>query len=618
MGSVTILCQWCGASNPSEREVCQRCGLRLLVFSGEISEIGAIPREDEEMEQEGLLLDENVLERLSTSEDTLRRQTALVERLEQRVMELEQGIALLDAGMQALIELLDRRRVLRESEVLAAWERSAASDQERQELLDKLRQRRELIVSRARTAGSTAAAACARALQAAELALVAGQQERALELFGEALRRGPANPELALLAGEVAFERGDGHAAERYFRAALAWEPTNVQALIFLGTLLAEQGRVKEAVAALERAASLAPDSFLPHFSLGALRAAGGQFEQARRHLAEAARRDANPQVLFLLGLVELDAGRPKAASAALERAVALDGEFEDAVYYLGLSYLELGWTRRARDCFQRVLAMDPQRLQYQQALQFVESGGAAAAVPREVATLVEEASRAAQRGELEVALRRLGRARRVVDHPSVLASQALLAAAAGRHRLALEASHALLRQGVQGAPLVAAWTAVLETLRAARRFRWVERWGRQLFREGPGALERAIGAYELAQAELDRAGEVTRALEYAHAALELIPRELRHYPLATVGRIHLIRNEFSDAVDYLEQAAAASPAPAVLTQLGLALLGLGQAARAREVLKRARAGASRDLKTDMLTHLSRVGWLGGRGRRRG
>ncbi|MEP0773789.1 MAG: hypothetical protein HRF46_05455, partial [Acidobacteriota bacterium] len=134
----------------------------------------------------------------------------------------------------------------------------------------------------------------------------------------------------------------------------------------------------------------------------------------------------------------------------------------------------------------------------------------------------------------------------------------------------------------------------------------------------GPGALERAIAAYELAQAELDRAGDVARAEEFAHASLQLIPRELRHYPLATLGRIHLARNEFSDAVDYLEQAAALSPVPAVLTQLGLALLGMGEAARAREVLQRARQGSSRDLKTDMLSHLSRLGALRGRGRRKG
>lgn len=593
--------------------------MNLLVFSGATSVFDEAADVEGEFDQEGALLDENILERMSASEEMLRRQGAMIERLGRQVEGLEQSVALLDAGLQALIELLDRRRVLRESEVMAAWERSAATDQAREELIDKLKERRDLIVSRAREGGVAAATACARAVQTAELALVAGQPERALQLLGEALRKGPPNPELAMVLGEMAFERQDGQAAERYFRAALGWEPNNPQALIFLGTVLAERGQGEEAAAVLARAATLAPESFLPLFCLGALEAAAGRFNEARRHLVEAVRRDANSQVLFLLGVVELDAGRPSAACAALEKAVALDPEFEEAVYHLGLAYLERGWSRRARDCFQRVLALDPQRLQYQQAIQLVESEAKEVPdLPVEAAALIREASQAAERGDLDVALGRVGRARRLVDHPSVLASQALLAAVAGRHRLALEASHKLLRTDVRGAPLLAAWTAVLETLRAAGRFGLVEVWGKRWFREGTGPLERAIAAYELAQAELDRGGDVGQALEYAHASLQLIPRELRHYPLATLGRIHLVRKEFSDAVDYLEQAAAISPQPAVLTQLGLALLEAGEAERAREVLQRARQGSSRDLKTDMLTHLSRVGWLGGRGRRRG
>ncbi len=55
---------------------------------------------------------------------------------------------------------------------------------------------------------------------------------------------------------------------------------------------------------------------------------------------------------------------------------------------------------------------------------------------------------------------------------------------------------------------------------------------------------------------------------------------------LAALGRIHLAREEYSDAVDYLEQAAALSDAPSILALLGLALLGAGDGERAREVLQ--------------------------------
>ncbi len=598
-----------------------RCSSRLLVVSGTNGEFSEETLEEEEasVEREKAAFDEHLLERLSAGEEGLKRLQGILTHVEERVADLEQGLALLDSGVQALVELLDRRKVVRESEVMAAWERAASSEMAREELLVRLRQRREAIISRARTAGGGAAAACTRALHSAELALLAGQPVRATEILGETLRRFPRNPELGELLGELCFERGDSAAAEGYFRTALRWNPDDVESRIYLGTILADTERGAEALDHLRRAVSLAPENFLPHFSLGALHAAAGRAAEARTSLKAALEREELPQAYFLLGMVELDSGHAGAATAALERAVALDGDFEDAIYYLGLAYLERRWTRKALECFRRVQEMDPQRLQYQEAVRLVEGGGeAAGALPPEAEGLLREASRASEAGELERALHQLMRASRLTDHPSLLASLALLAAAAGRPRQALGAAHRLLRMEVRGAPFLAAWTALLETMRAAKRYRQVERWGGALYHEGSGPLERGLAAYELALTELERGGDSGRALELAPASLDLIPRELRQYPLAALGRIHLARREYSDAVDYLEQAVTLSPSPAILTQLGLALLEMGDGERAREVLQRARGGTARDLKTDVLTHLARVGWLAPRKARGG
>ncbi len=618
---MTVLCQWCGTPNPDDRELCLRCRSRLIVVSGTNGEFSEETLQEEEgsAEREKLAFDEHLLERLSGGEETLKRVQSLLLRLEERVVDLEQGLALLDSGVQALMELLDRRKVVRETEVMAAWERAASSEMAREELLVRLRQKRDAIVSRARATGGRAAAACTRALHSAELALLAGQPVRATEILGEALRRFPRNPELAELLGELSFERGDPATAEGYFRTALRWKPDDVESRIYLGTIQADSDREEEALENLERAVSLAPESFLPHFSLGALHAAAGRSGPARSCLLAALEREELPQAYFLLGMVELDSGHAGAAVAALERAVALDDDFEDAIYYLGLAYLERRWTRKALECFRRVQEIDPQRLQYQEAVRLVEGGGEGAApLPPEAEALLREASRASEAGELDRALHKLLRAARLTDHPNLLASLALLAAAAGKPRQAFVAAHRLLRAGVRGAPFLAAWTALLETMRAARRYRRVEEWGGKLFEEGPGPLERGLAAYELALTELERGGDSGRALELAHASLDLIPRELRQYPLAALGRIHLARGEYSDAVDYLEQAVTLSSSPAILTQLGLALLEMGEGERAREVLQRARGGTARDLKTDVLTHLARVGWLSPRKARGG
>lgn len=617
---MTVLCQWCGAANSNDRELCARCNERLIVVSGATGEDVPESLLDEgDLNGTGTPLDEHLLERVTATEDAIRRMRLTISKVEDRVTDLERGLSLLDAGVQALVELLDRRKVIRENELITAWERAASTEMAREELLDRLREHRESIMHRSRSAGEPSVALTARALQSAELALLAGQPLRASEILAAELRRFPRNADLAALLGELSFDRGDMAEAEHYFRQAIRWNETDVGSLIYLGTLLADAGRQRDAQEQLERALALAPESFLTHFSLGAFHAAAGRLAEARQYLEAAARREHLPQVLFLLGMVELDSGRAGAAADALEQAVELDAEFEDAIYYLGLAYLERGWNRKALDCFRRVLEIDPQRLQYQEAVRLVEGGASRTPpLPPGIEVLVQEASGATGGAEVERALGRLQRAARSVDDPSLLASLALLAAAAGHHRQALAAAHRLLRLGVQGTQVLAAWTALLETLRATRRYHSVRYWGRRLFNDGPGTLERGVAAYELALTELESGGDATRALELAHASLDLVPRELRQYPLAALGRIHLERKEYTDAVDYLEQAAALSEAPAILTQLGLALLEAGDKDRAKAYLLKGRTGAAKDLKTDVLTHLAKVTQLAGHRRRRG
>ena len=124
---MTVLCQWCGAPNPDGRELCLKCNSRLLVVSGTNGEFSEETLEEEEasLESEKLAFDEHLLERLSSGEEAAKRLHSALARLEERVADLERGLALLDSGLQALVDLLNRRKVIRETEVMAAWERAA-------------------------------------------------------------------------------------------------------------------------------------------------------------------------------------------------------------------------------------------------------------------------------------------------------------------------------------------------------------------------------------------------------------------------------------------------------------------------------------------------------------
>jgi len=613
---VKVLCQWCGAANPEGSEVCGRCGSPLLVLSGLQKPEEQPPEEDQELaklEELASAFQEDVLERLTLQEKQIAALSGKVEELAARVAELEGSLAIVDAGLRALAQLLARRKVLREAEFQACWEREAESEAARAEVVEDLASQREVILARAKTLGEQAERAFARALDAAELHLAAGNVGQAVAKLLRVLKRFPRHPEMAKLVGDLAFQQGQLQAARQAYSILVELQPNDVDGLVSLATLLADEGQMAEAEKLLHRAARVARDSFLPPFALGALKLAQEDLPAARRFLRQALAKQESPVAAFLAGLVELRLGRPGTAVKLLERAVALAPDMEEAIYTLGLAYLERGFGRKALQCFRRVLELDPQRLRYQEAVRFLLAGGRKETLPEEVSRALAAAAAAAERGEAERAWETLRTAAEAEAHPSLLAAAALVASASGKAREAVRLAHRVLKAGASGPARVAAWTALFETLRATGRSRALVALASKLRQQGQSELERGLACYELALTLAEDGRELAVAEELAHEALALFPSELRPYAQAAVGRVYLAQERYQDALDYLEPAAAAAPSPQILTQLGLGLLGVGEKQEAAQVLRRARAEQGADLQADVLDHLLEVAWLAAR-----
>lgn len=607
-----VLCQWCGAVNPEGSDVCDRCGSPLLVVSGG-AQVGEATSSEEELERAEQLagaFSEDILERLTVQEKEVARLNDAVRELRERVEELEGVLAIVDAGLRALSQLLDRRRVVREAEFLAAWEREAAEEAARHVVVQDLAERRDVLLARARTLGPRAARAFERALDTAELYLATGKVRQALAKLFAVVKRFPQHPEMARLVGELAMEQGELRIAREAFQVLVNLQPEDPDALVSLATLLADEGDLVEAERLLRRAARVAKDNFLPHFALGALKVAQDDLPAASRHLKHALDLQETPIPLFLLGLVELRRGRTARAIELLERAVALAPDLEEAIYTLGLAYLERGYTRKALRCFRQVLELDPQRLRYQEAVRLLVTEKTPFTLSPEVSRALDQAASASERGELTAAWEALAQACSTNPHPSLQAAAALVASALGKGREAVRWARQVLRQEAEGPPRIAAWTALLETLRSKGKYRVLTSLAQALLANGASDLERGLGAYELALALVEQGRDFTQAEELAHQALELFPSELQPYAQAAVGRVHLAQERYQDALDYLQPAASAAPSPQILTQLGLALLGVGDKQQARQVLQKARVEGGADLKTDVLDHLVRVAWL--------
>ena len=85
------------------------------------------------------------------------------------------------------------------------------------------------------------------------------------------------------------------------------------------------------------------------------------------------------------------------------------------------------------------------------------------------------------------------------------------------------------------------------------------------------GELVHGLAAYELALIEFELGGELETARNLAREALEIAPRELRHYPLAALASITLKLGRYREAMQYLEQAARSGSEQPQLRQLALA-----------------------------------------------
>jgi tetratricopeptide (TPR) repeat protein len=606
-----VLCQSCGAINLENQELCRKCGNKLMVVSG-LNDADQVATE-EFFVQAQEELEEHILERITALEDGLRRLSQAVAATGQHLAQLEHNLTVAHAGVQSLGGLLESQGIVTRTEVVDGWERIADQELLSRDLSRRFKNQSDRILSHAEHSGQ-ASGEFRRKLRALELALLGPETGTVRELLTDLARMAPGNDELWSFIGEAAFQTGELETARIAFLKVLELRGPNFEALVYLGAVASDLRLWSEAEEALVRAREMAPEAFLPHFTLGALQVLRGEYRAAIGHLEQSLEIESAPQSFYLLGFCRLELGQNGLAVRSLRRAVELEPAFEDALYHLGIAYLRRGWTRKALDTFQQVLRLDPQRLQYQETVRLL-SDSPPRDLPEATQRLARRAEAAFEDGDPDSALDLYSEALRTAPgQPELQATAALLASALGRTREAVAHAHAILRDRPEGSPYVAAGVvALLESLRHAGRLKAARRLARSLYQNGDAdQMARGLAAYELALVESEIGENLVAARDLAREALEIAPRELRHYPLAALGSIALKRSRYREATQYLEQASRAGSEPPLLRQLAIARLGSGDAAGAEEALSEAKDGPPGGIDQELLDHVRRIGGLVG------
>lgn len=594
-----VFCQSCGARNAASQENCGRCHNRLIVLSGQFSDVEALG----ESAEESVSFDEHLLERISILEEAVKRLAETVRQSLGSLRKHEESLQLAEAGVSALRDVLEERKLLDPEDWARTW------DLHRRQRLVALDQRERFHRAKDRMlALAEGGDSVANLLAEAEESLAEFDLEGAVERLEAALALDPSNDEIALWLAETFLAAGEAERALEFFDRLLALKPGHYAALVYGGVLCEQAGRTEAAEERLREAVARYPEAFLPAYSLATVLADRGRTEEAEALVRRALAVEEEPRALALRGSLLLDLGRPGAAIESLEAAVRLAPRLEEAHHLLGMACLARGWRRRALEAFRAAQRINPDRMRYEDLIGYL-SGRSSISLPR----VRGEAGRWVERGERALRAERWARAaawfaralEREPEHPTVLVYHAMTCLEMGRPAEAERASRQVIDQRPSGLLEATALVILIRALRADGREHEGEAAARELWRRRGSSAAHAIAGYELASLLAERDDALADAEVIAREALAAAPEELRAFPLAALGWVKYRQGRFTEAVELLGRAVDLTRSSTHMRQLGMALLATGREQRAKEILSAAQQhGVRGDLSAKMLEHL--------------
>ncbi len=579
-----MFCQVCGLRNPDDEEFCVRCHSKLLVLSG----VGVVDESTGETQEE-IPFDEHLLERISTLEDVVKRTGEALKSVFETLGNLEKNLFVAHTGVLALQEALERQGAVRSEEVLDLWETKMDERMQAVEKKDRFLERRDRII--AGYAGDNRPEFLRR-LREAEFAILALDANRGIKILEELYRTGRENVELGFYLAETFFSGGDLERAGGFFKKILAVEPNHFESLVYSGIAASERGEVESAESLLKRAIEKKSDAFLPHFALGALYANGARWDEAEGELLRAIEVAPVSSARVLLGTVLREKGEIGRAIAEFEQALVEQPDSEDAVFQLGLCYIEKNRPRRALECFQQALEKNPRKLEYQEAVRLLERRKryTLPGVHGAGAEAFRHAEDAVSFGALRRALELYKKAMAAEpDNSTIRISYALLSASLGQWGDAIESCRHVLAGEPEDVVAAAACSTLAEALRAEGKTKEAIGFVREFLEKHPSKTSQAVGYYELATALAESGEDLDSALDYAGRALSAAPDELKPYPLAALGWVHYKRQEFDRAIECLKRSSERAAQPTTFHHLGMAYLAAGRPDEAKVAFSKAK-----------------------------
>lgn len=348
-------CQKCLAANSFGRELCERCGTRLML----VVEPAAVRFDPVEPPA---LHEEHLLERVSALEYRLMR---LTERLEQTLdLLLRQARnSYFDHGLiETLIGVLNEEGVIESEKLNAEWRERCRREAEEQDEIQRRDELRAEIIGRYQGSEPTA---FKNFVDEGMEQFSSGHVARGVRTLERAAALAPDNAPLNSFLGEHFFRAGKMALARDYLARALQIVPEDDRVCLLLGLACGDEGEAARAKELLRDVLKRGAACFAAHYALGRLLAAEERWADALVEFKEALAARPSPETHYVVGCVYYRLNRNRTAARHLRKAVEMNESYSAALYMLGLVFMRTGDESRADEAFRAARAAGQDESRY-------------------------------------------------------------------------------------------------------------------------------------------------------------------------------------------------------------------------------------------------------------
>lgn len=351
-----ILCQKCGATNSLGQEACNQCGTKLMIVSSAYRHSGALP-----------VLEEHLLERISALEYALGRLDERLNGIHELIQQLSTESFYDHTMIESIAEALKKLQIVGKRDLERDWHNRVTQRLLESEEREKFESCRQSFLNAFRGMDKER---FSRLIEESSQFFIKNNYRRGLRALEKAYSSDPQNCEIGIFLSKIYYESENFLGASRCLRRVLKNNPSHFEANLLTGLLAKREGNLPRAKQYLSTAVDICQTSLAARIFLGSVLVSLGEDSRALGHFSHALNLKPSPQMYLLVGSIYSRQGKVRHAIKHMKKAIEIDPSCDQAFFQLGLAFLEQNWKKRARECFQAALKLNPKESRYKNALE--------------------------------------------------------------------------------------------------------------------------------------------------------------------------------------------------------------------------------------------------------